>query len=515
MQLRQLTYTDNGVTKLTRKWYGVFADHRGVIRKLSLFADRKNAAEAARNVERLVHTRAAGDLLPPELSRFLENTLPAVRKKLAEWDIIDATRVAAGKTLEDHLKDWGLFLSAKGNTSDYVALVTSRARAIFTACKFTFWSDITAEQIQAQLAEMRTKKEGAISIQTSNFYLQAAKQFCKWMSRTARRATESPLAHLSGLNVKADRRHDRRAFSVEEFLWLLKTTKAGPVRAKMGGEERALLYRLAVETGLRRGGLARLTTSSFELEGKEPAIIIKAGARNKYKNERRVPLKLDTAGLLKQHLQDKLPDAVAFQVPPKQHSAKMIKADLQAARDAWLNEATNEQERQERQKTSFLLYQDATGRFLDFHALRHTRGVWLFEHHKAHPREVQELMGVGSMALVDRYTRSFRLTDLRVVERGPDLTISAEPMSQNDGAAGDANSKTLSPGLSPGAGFGQICSDAAGLFAESVFQFSATEKMVISAGKPVVLTANSESDRLFETTRRSGRAVECAGLENR
>ena len=32
-------------------------------------------------------------------------------------------------------------------------------------------------------------------MQTANFYLQAAKQFCKWMVRE-RRASESPLAHL-------------------------------------------------------------------------------------------------------------------------------------------------------------------------------------------------------------------------------------------------------------------------------------------------------------------------------
>jgi len=36
----------------------------------------------------------------------------------------------------------------------------------------------------------------------------------------------------------------------------------------------------------------------------------------------------------------------------------------------------------------------------------------------ARPCEVQELMGVGSQALVDRYTRSFRITSNAVVERG-------------------------------------------------------------------------------------------------
>jgi chloramphenicol 3-O-phosphotransferase len=53
----------------------------------------------------------------------------------------------------------------------------------------------------------------------------------------------------------------------------------------------------------------------------------------------------------------------------------------------------------------------------------HTRGVWLFEHNNAKPREVQELLGVSSIALVDRYTRSMKFTSSAVIERGPNLTL--------------------------------------------------------------------------------------------
>ena len=117
--------------------------------------------------------------------------------------------------------------------------------------------------------------------------------------------------------------------------------------------------------------------------------------------------------------------AAVFRVPGHQHSAKMIKADLHDARALWLAKAQTPADRRRRAESSFYLYRDGAGRYLDFHALRHTRGVWLFEHHKAHPREVQELMGVSSLTLVDRYTRSFRLTDLSVIERGPDLSAPA------------------------------------------------------------------------------------------
>ena len=436
MKLRNAIYVEGGVRKQTRKLYGVFADHLGIKRRLPLFTDRKNAAEAARAIERLVNVRASGEFVPPELQRFIENTRPAIRKRLAAWGIIDATRVAAVQALADHLAEWEKSLEAKGNTAGHVKLVVSRARALFDACGFVFWSDVRPETVQATLAEWRQRKDDAIGVQTSNFYLQAAKQFCRWMVR-ARKAAESPLSHLSGLNVKTDRRHDRRAYGVDEFRELLAYLAAAPVRMKVPADERALVYRLAVETGLRRGAIAALTKASFRLDDDPPSIHVPAGAKNKYRHERLVPLRASMASLLRAHLATKLPAAKAFNLPPKAHGAKMIKADLDAARAAWIAKADTDEERLAREASNFLRYEDDQRRFLDFHSFRHTRGVWLFEHHDASPREMQELLGVGSLALVDRYTKSFRLTDFRVVERGPDLAPAPAPSP-----AGEVPAKT-------------------------------------------------------------------------
>ncbi len=71
--------------------------------------------------------------------------------------------------------------------------------------------------------------------------------------------------------------------------------------------------------------------------------------------------------------------------------------------------------------SDFLKYQDSEGQFVDFHSLRHTRGVWLFKHHNAGPRDAQELMGLGSLALVDRYSRSFKNDHRALVNNGPQL----------------------------------------------------------------------------------------------
>jgi len=168
----------------------------------------------ARNINALNSIRASGDTLPPDLARYIETMPPTVRDKLAQWGILSGSRVAASQPLAEHLADWTTALPAKGNTARHAELVTSRARKVFTGCRFRLWSDLSPSKLQshgAGLREDRRRADGTmergIGAQTFNFCLQATGQFCRWMVRDGR-ATESPLAHLQGLNVKTDRRHD-------------------------------------------------------------------------------------------------------------------------------------------------------------------------------------------------------------------------------------------------------------------------------------------------------------------
>jgi hypothetical protein len=61
MTLKHVVYTEGGVKKLSKKLYGIFSDHRGIIRKLPLFSDRKNSAEAGAGVVAVFGKHAAGD----------------------------------------------------------------------------------------------------------------------------------------------------------------------------------------------------------------------------------------------------------------------------------------------------------------------------------------------------------------------------------------------------------------------------------------------------------------------
>jgi integrase len=80
-----------------------------------------------------------------------------------------------------------------------------------------------------------------------------------------------------------------RADSADALRWLPETTATGPDRNGMSGIDRAMLYRLAVETGLRAGELRSLTRASFVLAG-EPCVTI-AAAYTKNRRQDTVPRK--------------------------------------------------------------------------------------------------------------------------------------------------------------------------------------------------------------------------------
>jgi integrase len=229
---------------------------------------------------------------------------------LANEGVVDRYKDHRLRPLKEHLEDFRRSLLAKGNTVGHADLVFARAKAVVEGCKFPFWGDISASQVAEYLAGLRNDGQG-ISVQTSNFYLQAVKQFCRWLVDD-QRVPDSPVAHLKGLNVKTDRRHDRRALEVDEVRRLLAATATAPKRFCMAGPERAMLYRLAIETGLRSNELRSLTVSSFDLKG---CMVTVAAGYSKHRREDTLPLRKETAAELQAFFSSKLPGAKVFRMP--------------------------------------------------------------------------------------------------------------------------------------------------------------------------------------------------------
>jgi len=245
----------------TGKWYVEFRDHNGDARRLPAFTSKGASEELGRNLDRLVaYYRATGGQVDPSLQRWLMDLPSITRRKLLEIGLLDTERVAVTKPLAEHLADFRKALEAKANTPKHVESVCQRVGRIFEKCKFRYYGDISGTKVQTFLNGLREGEEN-LSAQTFNYYLGSLKSFCRWMVKN-RRAPNSPVSHLDPLNVKTDRRHDRRALSVEELLLLLEVTAAGKKRAKMTGVERAMLYQVAIETGLRANELRSLTRAS-------------------------------------------------------------------------------------------------------------------------------------------------------------------------------------------------------------------------------------------------------------
>ncbi|MEF9437808.1 MAG: site-specific integrase, partial [Candidatus Mariimomonas ferrooxydans] len=413
MRIYKTTYKDkDGKTRTARKWYIETRDHLGIIRRFAGSIDKTATEGIGRQIEALVRYKAAGEQPDPQLTQWLEQTPERFRTKLAKIGILDSRRAAAGKPLTKHLEDFKASLQAKENTKKHVKDTFSRAKKIIEGCKFRTWTDIQADRIQRYLVELRNDGEG-ISAQTFNYYLQSIKQFCKWMKQN-QRASESPIEHLRGLNARTDRRRERRALEPDEMRKLWEATVNTKKRFNMTGYERALLYRLAAETGLRANELRSLKVSSFDFDN---CTITAKAAYSKRRREDTLPLRKDTAEAIKILTRGKTPNVQVFKVPDK--SGKMIEADLAEAGIA---------------------YVDESGRYADFHSLRHTTGS-LLAASGVNPKVAQSIMRHSDINLtMSKYTHLFRGQETEAIDSLPDLSAPSSQRQIKTGTDDEKNS---------------------------------------------------------------------------
>ena len=357
----------NGKTRDSTKWYVELKDHNETVRRIPGFTDKKATDEFGRRLEKLVATRVLGDTPGPELSRWLE-TLPSdTRKRLAKYGLLDARTVANSKPLSEHLTDFHASLLHRNRTEDHADVQKARARNILAGCGFSQYSDISAARVERFLSDERDNGNG-MSAQTSNYYLQAFKQFCNWMVKE-RRASESPVAHLTGVNAKLDRRRERRNLTAEELTKLLKSTAAGPAHHRLDGHARAVLYRVAMETGLRRNELRSLTPACIDFDAEMPVIVVQP-ANVKNRKETVQVIRRELADELRRWIQDAEigPESPLWGDLTK-NTAEMLKRDLEAVSIPYVDEA---------------------GLYADFHALRHSY-ISLIAQGGVHPKLAQKL----------------------------------------------------------------------------------------------------------------------------
>jgi integrase len=329
---------------------------------------------------------------------------------------------------------------------EHVERTVGRCKRVFEGIKANVIGDVAPGRIEACLANFRRnglptdgesdRKPKPLSMASSNYYLRAIRSFFRWLV-SDRRIAENPVAGLKFSRITdADKRRRRRNLTDDEFAFLVTTaTTCNSTLYGLSGPDRATLYLVAANTGLRASELASLTPTSFDLDS--PTATVRClGAYTKNGQEAVLPVRAELVTALAEWLQGRPAETPLWSGNWSQfNSAKIIRVDLDAGRDAWLEAAKTAEQRAERERSSFLKYADASGRYADFHSLRHT---FISNLAKAgvHPKNAQALARHSSIELtMNVYTHTV-LTDLaHDLEKLPPLPKAKEPQPAIEGLA--------------------------------------------------------------------------------
>ena len=375
--------TQDGQRMLVKseRWHVQFEDHRGIRRRIIGFSDRAATDGLAANIQRLLNCRGSGHPVDGPLHRWVEQLPTAMRRQLLKFDLIDNRRLMGDTPVTELVTLFINHLEANARSPRYIRETRNQLTRTMEECDVEYFSDIDRSKVEAFLTRLRNQ---GLAARTYNAHLKTAKSFCKWMVESGY-ASQSPLVSLRTINQEVDRRHERRALSVEETCRLLKAAADGEETHGMIGHERYLLYRLAIETGLRANEIRSLTQSSFDLAACTVTVVAGSSKR------RRKDVQIISASLateLKPFLATKMPATKAFGGRYKAltvNTADVLKKDLAEAG---------------------IPYEDELGRVFDFHSLR-GQCATLLALRGVHPKIAQTILRHSDINLtMNVYTRT-------------------------------------------------------------------------------------------------------------
>lgn len=266
------------------------------------------------------------------------------------------------------------------------------------------------------------KRDGK-SARTINQHQTTLTTFLNWCV-DMKRITSNPLIHSTSksdknvirkLDESGDRRRVRRAMSDEEFAVLLVNT---PIENR--GVYRRSVYRMAFWTGLRRNELKQIAWSDVDPDQQSLRVRREVG---KAKREDFIPLRSEMIAELEsiKPKDAKLNDPIFGTLP----RITTFHGDCCRAREAWVNQASSDKEREERRQTTFLARYDTEGRQLDLHCLRTTLGTRMAKN-RITPQIAQRIMRHSDVRITMEHYNDLRMSDDSAAMEGlPEL---AEPV---------------------------------------------------------------------------------------
>ena len=344
-----------------KRWTIAYFDHKG---------DRREKASGT--TDKRLAERLASAMSDHELERERGLVDPAVEQMAAE----------RARPLAAHFDEYGAHLESLQRGARHVDSTLRYLNKVADALAWRTLASLDANALTVHLSEQAALL--GTSARTFNAAVTAWRAFGRWCVRSNRLAA-NPLASVGTRNLDGDRRRVRRDITTDELARIIDAAERSPsvkvsklarnakgdvrpVAVRMDYPDRAWAYRIAAGTGFRAGEVASLTRESFDLDGDTPSVIVEAGY-SKRKRRDVQPIRPDLADRLRPWLASKAAGERVCPLPEGK-AGLLLRADMEAARAAWIAEARTPGERAEREASDYLRHTDGAGRVVDFHGLR-------------------------------------------------------------------------------------------------------------------------------------------------
>jgi integrase len=368
-----------------RNWYYSYFDENHRRHTCSGTFTKEGTRRIVERVESEIMLRKRG-LIDPAQERLVEN------EKLP---------------LTEHLTVFEGWMESRGCTEKHVVETRSNIDCFVKECGFNSPGMIDGSRVSSYLAGLRRK---GLSPRRCNAKLTSIKTFTRWLFENDRIRSD-PLKSLKRdyAGERSDKRRQRRALTDEEIGNLFQAAEISPPftseRVSISGIERTVIYRLAINTGLRAAEIRSLTPGDFDLSDPAKPSVKVLAAYSKRRRDDIIPLDRDFAGVMQGFISQslKLPNVRLFNLPRK--TSEMIHADLDVAE---------------------ISYKDGEKVTVDFHALRHTF-ISRLARSGVSPKVAQTLARHSSITLtMDRYTHILNADQRTAIDQLPGI-----PLSQN------------------------------------------------------------------------------------
>jgi len=396
----RLTKSGDGILVETLLWYISFEDGNCISRKIKGFTNREATEDLEKTIQNLLNVQATNKSIDSELQRQLERLPMTIRRDLISFGLLPEDEIDTSRTIEQLVDQFEESLQAQERSKQHIYDTVKVTREICSECRFTYFRDIKPGRVEIYLKDIRQGNRH-LSYRRSNAYLKAIKQFCNWITQRSY-IQESPLKNVKELTADQDVRRERRALDIDELKRLLCATANGDELYGMNGHERYLLYRFAIESGLRAKEIRSLRKIDFQID---LGAVILPGKKTKNKRACIQYLSSGLSGELKEFMQNKLPLAKAFcgrYNTLTDRTADMLKRDL---------------------KQAGIAYKDEDGKVFDFHALRGQCATMLFQA-GINLKTTQSIMRHTDPKLTaNTYAKTVRGQEAAAIERLPDMSL--------------------------------------------------------------------------------------------